>query len=491
MPAAADPTPEPAPRRASFRQIAQAFTQQLGARAVGMIASFLTMSLTTRYLGPESYGHLTTAIVFVGMWLSLTELGVGAVIVRRVSSGNGDLSRLVRVNSGMSIAYCLPLTVLAALSGIIVYGGDPAVVPMLLIVCGSLALTSIGNCFEPVFLATVRFGAVALSDVVSRVCTLVGTLVLVNTQASVVWFALVQLVPPAVMLLVQGIAARRIVRCTPVFDVRESWDLLRESLPQTGVLIIAVLYWRVDGFILTLLSTPTQVGVYGMAYTLAFTLSVIATFLGTSTLSTMTNLYAESRERFAEFVTRSIETMMFVALPIVVLGGLAAPAIVLLIASDEFVADGAPTLALLFAAVGVTFLNTVLSQALFAAHDQVFLLRLNCVNLLINIGLNLVLAPRFGAVGAGASLVVVECIGLVVVSWRLHTRSPYRTPWRFVTRLALPALVALLAFAVLRSQSVWLAAGVAGSAYLATNLVLGPISLSVVKSIVRREGVPA
>ena len=173
---------------------------------------------------------------------------------------------------------------------------------MIAIVGGTLLLTTLSSCFQPVFLTDVRFGAIAASDVLGRVLSLVGTVVLIAIRADLVWFAAVQLIPPAVALLEQGIVAHRLVGVRPIFSAKESWHLVRESLPQTGVLIIAVLYWRVDGFILTLLSTPTQVGVYGMAYTLAFTLSVIATFLGTSTLSTMTNLYAESRERFAEFV---------------------------------------------------------------------------------------------------------------------------------------------------------------------------------------------
>ena len=77
-----------------------------------MLASVVSVAMTARYLGPGRYGQLTIAVVFIGMWTSLADLGIGTVIVRRVTSGRGELERLVRVNSGLSLVYCVPLAAL-------------------------------------------------------------------------------------------------------------------------------------------------------------------------------------------------------------------------------------------------------------------------------------------------------------------------------------------------------------------------------------------
>ncbi|WP_458318432.1 oligosaccharide flippase family protein [Mycolicibacterium brisbanense] len=463
--------------------MAQAFGQQLVFRALGMVASVLTVAVTTRHLGPIAYGHLTTAVVFVGMWTSLTELGVGAVLVRRVMSGNGDLERLVRVNAGMSLVYCVPLFGIAATSGVLVYRGNDEVVRMVLIVSCSLILTTVTSCFEPIFLARVRFTAVAWSDLVSRIASLAVTMILIMNDANTVWFAVVQLVPPVVVLAIQGVAAARIADWRPVFSLSECWHLLRESLPQTGVLIIAVLYWRADGVILSLRSTPDQVGVYGLAYTLAFTLSVLSTFFQTSTLSAATHSFARDRGEFARFVTRSVETMVFVGAPIAVVGAVLAAPLVEVVGSSEFVAHGAPTLALLLVAVALTFVNAAISQALFAAHDQVFLFRLNLVNLIGNIVLNVVLAPRYGAVGAAVALIVAEVAGLLVVTWRLGRIAPYRVPWMFLVRLTIPLGFAAALALSLSHWPVLITVAFAAGAYLGVNLILGPVTPRVIRSI--------
>ncbi|GAA4397367.1 hypothetical protein GCM10023147_32630 [Tsukamurella soli] len=485
------PYGQPSHDRPANGRIAKAFSLQIVARVLGLVASIGTVTLTTRHLGPEAYGHLTTAVIFVNLWTSLTELGIGAVIVRRVTSGTGELDRLVRVNSGMAILYCVPLGVVSGVTGWLIYHDSKQVVGMILIVSGSLVLTTLATCFDPVFLTHVRFGAVAAADLTGRVGSLAATLVLVNMHAPIVWFAVVQLVPPAVTLVIEAVAAHRIIDARPVFAPGEAWELLRESLPQTGVLIIGVLYWRADGLILSLRSTASEVGAYGLAYNLAFNATVISTLYLSSSLSTMTALYSGDRHAFARFVTRSMEALGFIGAPIAVVGLVLSPQLITLFGSAEFREAGGLTLGLLLVAVALTFLTAVLSQALFAAHDQVFLLRLNIANMTLNIVLNWFLAPHFGARGAGAALVASEVVGLAVATVRLARRSPYRTPWLFALRLAIPTAAAGGVAYVLDGLPVLVTGCAAAVVYIAVDLVVGPMRLATIKAmVVSRRSAP-
>lgn len=92
---------------------------------------------------------------------------------------------------------------LAAGSGLLIYH-DTQVRVMLVVLAGGLLLQTMTTRFEPVFLATVRFSAVAISDVAARVSTLAMVAWLVAARSDVIWFAVAQLIPPAVQLLIQG-----------------------------------------------------------------------------------------------------------------------------------------------------------------------------------------------------------------------------------------------------------------------------------------------
>lgn len=122
-----------------FARIAHAFSIQLICRVLGLLASVFSVAMTARYLGPDSYGQLVIAVMFIGMWTSLAHLGIATVIVRRVTSGRGDLERLVRVNSGLALIYCIPLAGVAALSGVLIYD-DFDVRVMLVVLSGGLLL---------------------------------------------------------------------------------------------------------------------------------------------------------------------------------------------------------------------------------------------------------------------------------------------------------------------------------------------------------------
>lgn len=470
-------------------RIAQAFSIQLICRVLGMLASVVSVAMTARYLGPGRYGQLIIAVAFIGMWNSLADLGISTVIVRRVTAGRDQLERLVRVNSGLALVYCVPLAVLAAGSGLLVYR-DADVRVMLAVLSAQLLMLTMTTRFEPVFLATVRFSAVAISDVASRLATLTMVACLVATQANVIWFAVAQLIPPAVQLLIQGTAASRHVSLRPIFSLRESADLLRESLALMGVTVIAVLYWRTDGVILSLVNTHSEVGVYGLAYSIAGNTAIVATFFLKSTLSTATELFSRDVTAFAGFLRRSVELMCFVAVPIAGVGAVLAGPLIGLFGDHAFVGRGTPTLALLFVAAALRFVTATLSQGLFACHHQRFLFQLAIATLVVNVTLNFALDGRFGAVGAGVALVCTELFGAVIASWWLRRRCGYRTPTPFLLRTLAPTAASVVVVLLLSGQHVIQIVVAGAVAYLGTSMAIGPVKWSTLAALRRKRVMP-
>jgi O-antigen/teichoic acid export membrane protein len=470
-------------------RMAHAFSIQLICRALGMLASVVSVAMTAHYLGPGHYGQLSIAVLFIAMWMSLADLGIATVIVRRVTSGRGDLERLVRVNSGLALVYCVPLALLAAGSGLLVYR-DHDVRVMLVVLSGALLLQTMTTRFEPVFLATVRFSAVAISDIAGRLGTLAMVAYLVDTRADVIWFAVAQLIPPALQLLIQGAAAMRHISVRPIFAPREAADLLWESLPLIGFLVVGLLYCRADGVILSLLSTQSEVGVYGLAFTIAFNTIVVSLVFLKSTLSTSTELFSRDVAAFATFLRRSVELMCFAAVPIAVVGVLLAGPLIEFFGDKAFVARGTPTLALLFVAAALRIVGGTLGQALVASHQQRVLLWLTVATLALNIALNVPLAGRLGAIGPGIALVCTEFFNMMFNTWWLRRRCGYRSPVKFLLRLLVPTAASVVVTLLLSGQHVVLVLVAAAVAYLATSAVVGPVTWSTLASL-RRNQLPA
>lgn len=464
----------PSVRRA---RIAQAFSIQLICRALGMVASVVSVAMTARYLGPGRYGQLTIAIVFVGMWAYLADPGTGAIIVRRVTSGRGELERLVRVNSGMGLVYCVPLALLAVASGLLIYR-DSDVRAMIVVLSAWPLILAMTTQVEPVFLTTVRFLAVGIADVAGRLSTLIVVACLIAARADVIWFAVAQLIPPALQLLIQGAAAARHISLRPIFAPREAADLLRESLALMGSMVIAVVYWRADGVILSLLSTHSEVGVYGLAGTIAMTTNMVSFLFLKSTLSTATELFSRDAAAFVGFLRRCVELMYFVAVPVAVVGAVLAGPLMEFLGDKAFVPRGTPTLALLFLAVALQLVTATLGQGLVACHQQRFLLQASFAGLVVNVALNLALDGRFGAVGAAVALVCTEFLGLTTAGWCLHRRCNYRTPVTFLLRVLAPTAPAAAMAVLLSGQQAILAVTAAAVTYLLASMAIGPVKWS-------------
>jgi O-antigen/teichoic acid export membrane protein len=237
---------------------------QLVGRAVGLVLSLVTLTLTIRYLGASDYGLLVTVVAFAGLFESFVDLGVGTVIVRRVSGGSASLERLVGLNLSMSLAYAIPLWVLATASGLVVYSGRPTVQLGIAIVAIGLVFRALSTCFVPIYETAIRFGALTFSDVTSRAVALALTVAAIQHEASVVALMSIQVVAPLVALVTLLLVAQRRGRFRPIFKTREAIDLLRESIPLAGLHVVAVFYFRIDGVLLSLLATAEQVGSYGL-----------------------------------------------------------------------------------------------------------------------------------------------------------------------------------------------------------------------------------
>lgn len=425
--------------------IARGVVVQVAARVLGLPLSLVSLVIATRYLGLHGYAVLTTAVVFVGLFDTFTDLGVGTVIVRRVAGReNASLSRLVGINLTFSLGYAVPLALAAAIAGFFAYPGQSMVQVAVLIVASSLVFDALSSCLNPIFDVHVRYSAVASAEFGGRLITLVASVLVVFSNAGLLAMCAVQVLPNLIRLLVLAVAARKLVALKLIRAGQEAGRLLRESVPFALIMLIAIVYWRADGVMLSLLSDSTQVAAYGIAMQLAFNLAVIPQVFSRSAMSTINASYATDRDRFRGAVDSGYRFLLLCSAPIAVLGFPIAGR-VLTVVSDQFTAPATRTLQLFFIACALSFITTIVSNALIAAHEQQFLTRLSTINLIVNIGLNLVFIPVFGAVGTGIALIITELSGVVFTQPRMLRIGAAPLPTGYLLRLLPGLLAALLA----------------------------------------------
>ncbi|MEJ2868887.1 flippase [Actinomycetospora sp. OC33-EN08] len=456
--------------------IARGVVIQVLAKFSALPLSMVTLGIATRYLGEGGYGVLAAAVVFAQTFEAFTELGIGTIIVRRVAGLGGHLERLVGMNISFSTMYAVPLAVIAAVAGIGVYWGDLQQQAAVCVLAVGLVFTTISSCYEPVFDVKVRYSSAASAEFFSRVLTL-------STAAAVAWFdwgllamCAVQIIPQALRLVIQWWGARRLAELRWVVDWPQMWHLLKEAFPLTIISIIAVLYWRADGLILSVLGTPEQIGGYYAALQIAFTLTLISQVFERSVLSTINETYNSDRDRFARAVDQGYRFLLLVGFPIAVIGWPLAPRMADVVGGEDGVgAFAGPPLQFFFIAVAMTFLSAIVSDGLIAAHEQRYLTTMSTINLGINIVGNIILVPRLGAVACGIMLIVTETIGVLASQWRLRRHGVHPLPFGYLARLVPAGLLALGAIWLTYDLPLIVPMAAGGIAYVGGALLVGAI----------------
>jgi O-antigen/teichoic acid export membrane protein len=407
--------------------------------------AIVTLGVATRYLGEHEYGVMTTAIVFTGLFETLTSQGIGTVIVRRVSgAAKSSLARLVGIDLTLSLIYAVPLALTAASVGILTYKDAPEAQAAILVLSMGLICSAVSSCFDAVFDVHVKYGPVATAEFFSRVATLGAAVLVVTTDAGLLAMCAVQIIPSLIKMVVTGLAAHRLTPLRPVASLDETTSLFKESIPFTLIMLIGVIYWRVDGVLLSLLSDTRQVAAYGMAYQLAFTLSMLPQVFSRTALSAINEGYAADPERFRRAIASGYRFLLLFAVPVAVLGVPLAGKLVTAISTDEFAGAATPVLRLFFIACAITFMTSIISDAMVAAHQQRYLTILSTVNLGVNTVLNIVLIPHLGAVGCGIALIVTELSGVVFTQVRLRKAGVDPIPLGYILRLVPGLNLALL-----------------------------------------------
>jgi O-antigen/teichoic acid export membrane protein len=472
------------------RLVAKGMTIQLVGRFTALVLSLITLAITTRYLGASGYGVLTTVILFTGLFQSFTDFGVGTIIVRRVGGGKGDLEQLVGINLGASLVYAVPLWLTTCALALVIYPGDRQIHIGVAILSVGLILTALSTCFEAPFDLAIKYGAMTAADVVSRAVALLAMFLVVRLDLGLVAVFFVQILPNLIQLLLLMAVSTRYGRFRPVFDWSRTLGLVKESAPLAAVSLLAIVYYRADGVLLSLLAGSDQVGAYGLAYRLVANLSVVSAVFANSMLSTMVRSFAAGSTQFRSVIERSLQFILVFAVAIATLGPLLAQPVLQILAGGELAALALVPAQLLLIATAFSFVNTVAAQALVTAHRQAFLVRLSAVILVLNIALNLVLIPRFEAVGAGISLVVTEALATVTALLILRRMGRIRVSWRFVVRLVPALLLSAATWWVARNWPVGWEILAVGAAYLAGLAIFTPVPLKDLWALLKRESHP-
>lgn len=388
-----------------------------------MVASRITTAalgwagsvLIARTLAPDDWGRYSFIFGLLGIMSLVTDLGVGRVVLVRLTAGDSQESRrvagsfiLLRIVLGLlgfavAVAY-------AAVSGLSV-----TVVAVLAFAATSVVLATPADALQVLYQARLRLVPIAAWDIVAQLVQFALILVVAGTAPTLAWFIAPVVVKELVILVARSVGILRgTLGPRPLFTARTAYwgEMLREAIPISIGFALIMLLTRIDLLILQRIDTYEAVGKYAIGYKFSDLVLVVTITISVPFMTVLVRAWPDDIETFRH---RTRQAM-------VVAGGLGSLAVIGFWPTSEYLigllygqsfveAAGAARLLVVASALsGVTHIGIV---ALVAARKLTVFPWVAGVGVLLNVGLNYVAIPRWSYEGAAAATLVTEAVMFV------------------------------------------------------------------------------
>jgi O-antigen/teichoic acid export membrane protein len=430
-----------------IERTARRLSAYFGGQVAVKLLYFPGIVLATRAAGPSGWGLITAAISVAFILSTGVNLGLNPYVTREVAAGKTPVARLtasttrLRLASSVLFLLILPLVLTSTIRGIgsvVVLGISAYILAdswakyyfALLRGAENTRFEILGGNLEKAVF--VLFGALAWSGASRFDPT--GVVAVGFAVAAVAKLAVAVYGAARVLSISAAPTARVLLAATRFKLWLRDLRYVRESADFLFMFMFTTVYFRADAYMVAAISGAGEAGYYGAAYRLIEGLlfapeSVLVVFSPLLVRALSRESESLSSGKLVNVVRQVAALQVAIAAPVGLGLMLEHEWITRALYGSEF--DPAARV-LLWLAPAYLFMsiNFLAGGLLTAAYLQRALLVISGVAALANVLLNLILIPKYGAVGAVAATLVTEgAVGIGMLR-RLAGRVPYSWIWK-------------------------------------------------------------
>ncbi len=390
------------------------FVGEIGTRIMRGILGIIV----ARMLGASGYGTFAYAMALGGFITFFDEAGISMFVTRELSKDSG------KKESVFSSALVLKMVLLAVSIGLFLTIG-PAVssIPGARILIPAMALVlifdSLRGFFFSISRSEQRMHVESQNQIVTNILMVGTSFVLVGlfrTPLALTWgYA----IGDGVGCLLMVLSIRKYL-----FGVRKHFSrdlfvhIFKAAWPFTVIALSSVIIFNTDTLFLGYFATAKEVGWYIAASRLIQALYILPSLFATATFPVIVKKIPIFQD-FTSAVRKTLVAVILVMIPLIIAIVFGRHLIINVLYGKSY-GPAAVILAILSLSYLPIFINTILNNAVFAVDKQRAFIIANVVGMLANVVLNLVLIPRFHAVGAAISIVLSMCVITIITSFRVR-----------------------------------------------------------------------
>lgn len=379
---------------------------QIAGRVVSLALQVAQFALLARAFGADAFGSFAAGWAIAVVVGSLAEFGIPTIMV--LDRAHHDRATVWSTGLVAVICSSVAATLIGVGFGFVTLSGDGR--DAALILCGWALFSRVRPVAMAVAQADYEIPRVVAADLAFRVGGTVGAVLAFPVVAES--FAGATAVAAAGMVVgdLVGLVIARPGPRVPVSNA-QVWSLLRRSRDLGLSAVASATHSRADQVILGSYRVA-QGGPYAVAYRLVDAALALVVAAGSVVLPALGRTSGAARASISRALT-SAALVFGVGLGATLAIG--APLFVAVIGGSEF-ESAVPLVRILAVVLVVSVVNMPLAQLVIVEGGAHRLLRISIFSVGLNISLNLLLIPTYGAMGAAIATLATETIGLCLVA---------------------------------------------------------------------------
>lgn len=367
-----------------------------------------------RHFGPAMFGLWNYAIAFAALFGALASLGLDGVVVRELVRNQNNAATILCTTATLRFSAAV-LAVLAAALAIHWMRPGQSLVLLLVALNASVFVLQTSQVIDLHFQSQMKAKWTVTAMNSAFLLTSAARMWLLWISAPIEYFAMSLVAEAALAAAFMVVAYRRDghEHRRWRFDAGVARHLLSESWPLLLSGLTVIIYMRLDQVMLASIAGDEAVGQFSAALRISEVWYFIPMAIATSAFPAILSKRLQDPQAYEDFVQSLYDGMVWMAMLVAVTTSFFAPLVISHLYGPSY-AEAATILSIQVWAGVTVAMSFVHGKWLLAEGLQRYGLVYTALGACVNVGLNLMLIPRFGAIGAAYATLVTQ-IGLMPV----------------------------------------------------------------------------
>lgn len=387
---------------------------QITGKVVTSFSTLIILGIISRRFGEDGTGIFTLALTYIAFFTLVVDFGVNAYLMPAFLKDNIETIWRKLFGFRLSLAFLLvPISII----GMIFWPTQETMFKYLVVIGSVFGILqpAVYVSANAIFQSRLRYDLSVIGTTAAALVTLILVYLTSQTTLGLPWVLVDYSIGWITGSLVLLYFVKKFVKTiNPVLDIVFVKDLFKQAWPISATLILNVIYFRLDAFILSFYHSFFEVGIYNLAYQIFQAALVLPTFIMNGYYPLMLKSLNENKLKFINNLRMALVGMLALGFLGAVFTIILSPFFINIITEGKGFTGSAEALKILSFSLPAFFGSSVLMWTFVSLRKYKTMLGIYLAGLLVNGILNMNFIPQYSFIAASWVTVVSEYLILTL-----------------------------------------------------------------------------